>query len=178
MERRVLLAITLSFLVLFLFQRFVMPPPAPPFGAGGCNGCNWCDKCHGCTDTPGPGGTHGTFGTRSRTCTRCTGAPDAPGRDRMTVSEANAREIVVETTQSPSRVLEPRREARALDPEGVPQRRRRAARSRARRGILPPAWTTTDHAVHPHRGRSGDERAHQRGDLSRHGERDSRCRQG
>ena len=29
MERRVLLAITLSFLVLFLFQRFVMPPPAP-----------------------------------------------------------------------------------------------------------------------------------------------------
>ena len=28
MERRVLLAITLSFLVLFLFQRFVMPPPA------------------------------------------------------------------------------------------------------------------------------------------------------
>ena len=30
MERRVLIAITLSFLVLFLFQRFVMPPPAPP----------------------------------------------------------------------------------------------------------------------------------------------------
>ena len=30
MERRVLLAITLSFLVLFLFQRFVMPPPAAP----------------------------------------------------------------------------------------------------------------------------------------------------
>lgn len=29
MERRVLLAITLSFLVLFLFQRFIMPPPAP-----------------------------------------------------------------------------------------------------------------------------------------------------
>jgi hypothetical protein len=29
MERRVLFAITLSFLVLFLFQRFVMPPPAP-----------------------------------------------------------------------------------------------------------------------------------------------------
>jgi YidC/Oxa1 family membrane protein insertase len=28
MERRVLLAITLSFLVLFLFQRFVMPPPS------------------------------------------------------------------------------------------------------------------------------------------------------
>jgi YidC/Oxa1 family membrane protein insertase len=29
MERRVLLAITLSFIVLFLFQRFVMPPPQP-----------------------------------------------------------------------------------------------------------------------------------------------------
>ncbi len=29
MERRVLIAITLSFLVLFLFQRFVMPPSAP-----------------------------------------------------------------------------------------------------------------------------------------------------
>ena len=30
MERRVLIAITLSFLVLFLFQRFVMPPAATP----------------------------------------------------------------------------------------------------------------------------------------------------
>lgn len=30
MERRVLIAITLSFLVLFLFQRFVMPPPSAP----------------------------------------------------------------------------------------------------------------------------------------------------
>ncbi len=34
MERRVLLAITLSFLVLFLFQRFVMPPPGARAGRG------------------------------------------------------------------------------------------------------------------------------------------------
>jgi len=35
MERRVLIAITLSFLVLFLFQRFVMPPSAPPESQSG-----------------------------------------------------------------------------------------------------------------------------------------------
>ncbi len=44
MERRVLLAITLSFLVLFLFQRFVMPPPAPVPSAPAANAESECKR--------------------------------------------------------------------------------------------------------------------------------------
>ena len=52
MERRVLLAISLSFLVLFLFQRFVMPPPAQNAGAGAT----------GATGPEGPQGQQGLQG--------------------------------------------------------------------------------------------------------------------
>src|SRR6185503_12099611 len=77
MERRVLLAITLSFLVLFLFQRFVMPPPAPVPSAPA------------------------TTANQNAGATGATGAPSAPVAPAIaaTVSEANAREIVVETTK-------------------------------------------------------------------------------
>jgi YidC/Oxa1 family membrane protein insertase len=86
MERRVLLAITLSFLVLFLFQRFVMPPPAPlPSNASA-------------PSTAPP--------TASQPITPAAGttAPAAPPTPQQpvaaaTVSEPNAREIVVETSK-------------------------------------------------------------------------------
>ena len=91
MERRVLLAITLSFLVLFLFQRFVMPPPAPVPSAPAA--------------TP----------NQNASATSPTGSPAAPASGppaspvspaspaspaiAATVSESNAREFTVETTK-------------------------------------------------------------------------------
>ena len=90
MERRVLLAITLSFLVLFLFQRFVMPPPAPVPSAPAA--------------TPNqnqPTGTPGTSGTQGSQSPQAPKAPEAPQAPAIaaTVSESNAREIVVETSK-------------------------------------------------------------------------------
>jgi YidC/Oxa1 family membrane protein insertase len=90
MERRVLLAITLSFLVLFLFQRFVMPPPAPVPAAPPIS-------ANASTTAASPG-------TQTPTTAPAPGAPAAsaaPGGSAVaaTVSEASAREIVVETTK-------------------------------------------------------------------------------
>ena len=93
MERRVLLAITLSFLVLFLFQRFVMPPPAatpalqsvataekPPVstGAGNVSGLS----------VPAP---------PNISAGSVPAAPALPATE-VTVGETAEREIVVETT--------------------------------------------------------------------------------
>jgi len=92
MERRVLLAITLSFLVLFLFQRFVMPPPAPVPSAPAT------------TANQNAGATGAPSATSAPATPSAPGAPVAPVAPvapaiAATVSEANAREIVVETTK-------------------------------------------------------------------------------
>ena len=83
MERRVLLAITLSFLVLFLFQRFVMPPPAPVPSAPAA--------------TPNQNASP-TSATRVPAAPAAPVAPVAPAV-AATVSEANPRELVVETSK-------------------------------------------------------------------------------
>jgi YidC/Oxa1 family membrane protein insertase len=86
MERRVLLAITLSFLVLFLFQRFVMPPPAPVPSAPAA--------------TPNQNAS-ATSATGAASAPVTPAAPVAPAAPAIaaTVSEANAREVVVETSK-------------------------------------------------------------------------------
>jgi YidC/Oxa1 family membrane protein insertase len=92
MERRVLLAITLSFLVLFLFQRFVMPPAAPasaPQSPGATVG-----------QAPVAAG-NATPSAPSSTSAGATIAPVAtaqPAAPETTVGETSEREIVVETT--------------------------------------------------------------------------------
>src|SRR6187401_1024882 len=87
MERRVLLAITLSFLVLFLFQRFVMPPPAPVPSAPAA-APNQNQHTGTALGTPAPG-------------TPAPKAPEAPQAPAVaaTVSESNTRQIVVETSK-------------------------------------------------------------------------------
>lgn len=85
MERRVLLAITLSFLVLFLFQRFVMPPPAELPG-------------NGSSTTGATASTPSTSAAPPETPK----APDAtplPPVAAATVGESSAREVIVETSK-------------------------------------------------------------------------------
>ena len=101
MERRVLIAITLSFLVLFLFQRFVMPPPpasAPPASQSGAS-------ARQAPEAPAPGSMAAlTQSTPSNaTAPAASAAPVAPTTlaapaVSVTVGETAAREIVVETT--------------------------------------------------------------------------------
>ena len=92
MERRVLLAITLSFLVLFLFQRFVMPPPAPVPARRTPEQTRLAPSAPGATSAPSaPRHLHPAHPSHPA-------APAAPAI-AATVSEANAREIVVETTK-------------------------------------------------------------------------------
>ena len=119
MERRVLIAITLSFLVLFLFQRFVMPPPAetPATQTGATAG-----QAPGTTPAPGSmaaltaSSTTGSSNTASSNQTAPIPAAAAaqppamgttpvapagittPASPAVTVGETSAREIVVETT--------------------------------------------------------------------------------
>src|SRR5688500_4126939 len=94
MERRVLLAITLSFLVLFLFQRFVMPPPAPVTGVAPA-GAPSAPSATGNTSAPAPVAPGALVAPTAPT------APTAPVAPAVaaTVSEATAREIIVETTK-------------------------------------------------------------------------------
>ncbi|MGH9385998.1 MAG: membrane protein insertase YidC, partial [Vicinamibacterales bacterium] len=88
MERRVLLAITLSFLVLFLFQRFVTPPPSdtrpqasPNTGAATGTGVPVAQSPKPAVVAPEP-----------------TAAPSAPTPSvSLTVGDANERTITVET---------------------------------------------------------------------------------
>src|SRR5687767_13768078 len=94
MERRVLLAITLSFLVLFLFQRFVMPPPPPPLTDPGTT-----------TSPPPPVPSPGA-GNQTAQAPVVPTAPTnvmasgnaTPAGPTITVGDAVEREIVVETT--------------------------------------------------------------------------------
>src|SRR5688572_3243636 len=96
MERRVLIAITLSFLVLFLFQRFVMPPPASvPRNVSG-----------GTTAGPAPVATSpGSVAAPSPTPQAPSPQGAAPPSNAspagpvMTVGDVAAREIVVETSK-------------------------------------------------------------------------------
>ncbi len=116
MERRVLIAITLSFLVLFLFQRFVMPPPSAPLvsQSGATAG-----QTPG-TATPAPGSMaaltqssnapsapaviqSGAMGDKPVSAIATPALPTvAPGAEvggpTVIVGETAVREIVVETT--------------------------------------------------------------------------------
>ena len=92
MERRVLLAITLSFLVLFLFQRFVMPPPVPdPVQPAATAG----------PAAAAPGAASPAQPANASAAATPPLAPAAPAAPAIaaTVSEADAREIIVETTK-------------------------------------------------------------------------------
>ena len=119
MERRVLIAITLSFLVLFLFQRFVMPPPAetPATQTGATAG-----QAPGTTPAPGSmaalTASSGTGSSNTASSNQTAPIPAAaaaqppamgttrvapagiatPASPAVTVGETAAREIVVETT--------------------------------------------------------------------------------
>lgn len=112
MERRVLVAISLSFLVLFLFQRFVMPPPAPApqspgATAGQTPGRQALGGTAGSTSTPpSPGAIAGEAGPIARNpltpaaAPAVTTTPDpatSPGAE-IVLGEAAEREIVVDTT--------------------------------------------------------------------------------
>jgi YidC/Oxa1 family membrane protein insertase len=93
MERRVLLAITLSFLVLFLFQRFVMPPPAAPRTSLNVS-----------VDQPTPTVVPGQAPSpKPQAPSPDVAAPvpanATPAGPVMTVGDVNAREIVVETSK-------------------------------------------------------------------------------
>src|SRR5262245_32733462 len=91
MERRVLLAISLSFLVLFLFQRFVLPQPEPaPAGVTTAAGA-----------TSATGGN--VAGAPTATAAAAQSAAGTQARQApavaSTVTESSAREIIVETTK-------------------------------------------------------------------------------
>src|SRR5687767_4396052 len=92
MERRVLLAITLSFLVLFLFQRFVMPPPP----ARPATVANQSAPASAPGTTPAPGTTAPTPAPRAPQAPAGNVSPAGPV---MTVGDVAAREIVVETSK-------------------------------------------------------------------------------
>jgi YidC/Oxa1 family membrane protein insertase len=100
MERRVLIAITLSFLVLFLFQRFVMPPPPPASVARNTS-----------ATSAGQGGAPASSAPAAQVAPAAPAAPAAPvapgapvapvapAGPTMTVGDVSAREIVVETSK-------------------------------------------------------------------------------
>lgn len=88
MERRVLIAITLSFLVLFLFQRFVMPPPAELLGN---------TSAPIAQSAPAPGATAASPATSASSASPS--SPEAPPAPASLVSETSAREVVVETAK-------------------------------------------------------------------------------
>jgi YidC/Oxa1 family membrane protein insertase len=88
MERRVLLAITLSFLVLFLFQRFVMPPPASaPRNISGATAGQ-------AAPAPAPVAAAPTVAAAAPPSANAT--PAAPA---TTVGDVSARDVVVETSK-------------------------------------------------------------------------------
>jgi YidC/Oxa1 family membrane protein insertase len=87
MERRVLLAITLSFLVLFLFQRFVAPPPEPATVA-----TNQSAATSTAPSTVAPANQ-----SPSTPSSVAPPAPAAAGAD-LVVGDTADREIIVDTT--------------------------------------------------------------------------------
>lgn len=99
MERRVLLAITLSFLVLFLFQRFVMPPPptsAPPASQSGAS-AGQAPAATGNAPGVSPSIPANVSAGVSTAAPIATAQPPAEAPE-TTVGEISEREIVVETT--------------------------------------------------------------------------------
>ena len=116
MERRVLIAITLSFLVLFLFQRFVMPPPVatpdtqsvamggkPPETAPAPGSMAAINPASNSPSAPaviqGATGDRQVAGnTTPSSAPGAPAAPVAPAAPTVTVGETADREIVVETT--------------------------------------------------------------------------------
>jgi len=91
MERRVLLAISLSFVVLFLFQRFVMPPPpaAKPAASAQPGQASTSQGSPASSPTP-PAGSSAVPAAATVTATPVAGA-------EITVGEATERDITVET---------------------------------------------------------------------------------
>jgi YidC/Oxa1 family membrane protein insertase len=94
MERRVLLAISLSFLVLFVFQRFVMPPPAPVPAVPPANATATVPSPNASPSAPAASQPVATAG-QAQAAPAAAQVPVAA----TTVGEATAREIVVETTK-------------------------------------------------------------------------------
>jgi YidC/Oxa1 family membrane protein insertase len=97
MERRVLLAITLSFLVLFLFQRFVMPPPAPVPAVPPANATALAPtaSANATAVAPAAPGAAAPGTSTPGTAAPSTSVPEVAA----TVGETSAREIVVETSK-------------------------------------------------------------------------------
>jgi YidC/Oxa1 family membrane protein insertase len=100
MERRVLIAITLSFLVLFLFQRFVMPPPVEtPASQTAATGATPSGPAPGSMAAISPSSNQSAAApapaVAAPAAPNAQAAPDAPA---LTVGETSDREIVVETT--------------------------------------------------------------------------------
>jgi YidC/Oxa1 family membrane protein insertase len=90
MERRVLLAITLSFLVLFLFQRFVMPPPpARPVN----------QSAAATQAAQAPGAQAPPPSPKALPSPQAPPGNATPSGPVMTVGDVNTRDIVVETTK-------------------------------------------------------------------------------
>ena len=106
MERRVLIAITLSFLVLFLFQRFVMPPPSetPATQSGATAGQAPATPAAGSMAALTQSSNQSAPAAVPAQPSTATGVPAAvagnatPSGPTMTVGETADREIVVETT--------------------------------------------------------------------------------
>jgi YidC/Oxa1 family membrane protein insertase len=111
MERRVLIAITLSFLVLFLFQRFVMPPPeatpvpptaatgaAPAAPAPGSMAALTQSAPAAAPSQPAAVGAPAVAPAGNTTPGVPATAPGAAAGPTITVGETADREIVVETT--------------------------------------------------------------------------------
>ena len=105
MERRVLLAISLSFLVLFLFQRFVMPPPAPASNGsqsasaqpptGAASGSTPSQPMSGAVT---PGQAQPLSGNPLVPAVAPAPAPETTAPPEMLLGETAEREIVVDTT--------------------------------------------------------------------------------
>jgi len=115
MERRVLIAITLSFLVLFLFQRFVMPPSATPASPSVAMGGKPPEAA------PAPGSMAALTQSSNQSAPAALAAapqppavgttpvapagkaspaqPAPPAEPAVLVGETAAREIVIETTK-------------------------------------------------------------------------------
>ena len=112
MERRVLIAITLSFLVLFLFQRFVMPPasaprtpgatagqaPVTPTAPGNTSGLTSPPLTAGNASPASASARESSGELRRDLAEAASGREGGPVAPAITLGETGVREIVVETT--------------------------------------------------------------------------------
>jgi YidC/Oxa1 family membrane protein insertase len=98
MERRVLVAISLSFLVLFLFQRFVMPDVAPPASAPAGDASAAATAGQAPVSDPSLQASRPP-GPDPRLQASTPSSPEvSPDASSLLVSEQTEREIVVDTT--------------------------------------------------------------------------------